>query len=391
MASPNLGIKEHSHGDVELPISKLDVHGSFDVDAFPVPTGREEEWRFTPLRRLRGLHDGRDISDGSVKVETRAPAGVTVETGVGSDDPRLGTSFLPTDRVSALAYRDFDKFDGATVVTVPKETEVSEPVFITTTGTEQGDAYGHVLVRVERHASATVVLEYAGSAVYADNIEFIVDDGAKLTVISLQDWDTDAVHVAHQYTKVGRDARFKSHVVTLGGDLVRISPKVGYTGPGGDAELHGLYFTGDNQHHEHRSLIDHNVSNTRSRVNYRGALSGEGAHGVWIGDVIIGEGTEGTDSYEHNRNLALTDGTRIDSVPNLEIFTGEVEGAGHASASGRLDDIHLFYLQSRGIPEDEARRLVIRGYFAELINTIEIPELRDRIMDEVEEKLARHE
>ncbi|MBB6171163.1 Fe-S cluster assembly protein SufD [Nocardiopsis mwathae] len=391
MASPNLGIQEHSHGNVELPISKLDVHGSFDVDDFPVPTGREEEWRFTPLRRLRGLHDGRNIADGAVKVETRAPAEVTVETGVASGDPRLGTSFLPTDRVSALAYRDFGRFNGATVVTVPKDTEVAEPVFITTSGSEHGDAYGHTLVRVERHASATVVLEYNGSAVYADNVEFILDEGARLTVVSLQDWETDAVHVSHQYTKVGRDARFKSHVVTLGGDLVRLSPKVGYTAPGGDAELHGLYFTGDNQHHEHRSLIDHNVSNTRSRVNYKGALSGEGAHGVWIGDVIIGEGTEGTDSYEYNRNLALTDGTRVDSVPNLEIFTGEVEGAGHASASGRLDEIHLFYLRSRGIPEDEARRLVIRGYFAELINRIEIPELRDRIMDEVEEKLARHE
>ena len=161
--------------------------------------------------------------------------------------------------------------------------------------------------------------------------------------------------------------------MTLGGDLVRLSPKVSYSGPGGDAELFGLYFTGEGQHHEHRSLVDHNVSHTRSRVDYKGALSGEDAHAVWIGDVIIGEGTQGTDSYEHNRNLVLTDGTRVDSVPNLEIFTGEVEGAGHASTSGRLDDIHLFYLQSRGIPADEARRLVVRGFFAEIIDRIESP------------------
>jgi Fe-S cluster assembly protein SufD len=382
VTSPNLGIKEHSHGG-ELPISKLDVHGSFDVADFPVPNGREEEWRFTPLRRLRGLHDGREIADGAVTVTTDAPAGVTVET-VANGDPRLGTAFLPTDRVSALAFRDFAE---AVVVTVPKETEAAEPIHIRIAGTAQGDAYGHVLVRAERHSAATVVLEYSGSAVYADNAEFIVEDGARLDLVSLQDWDRDAVHVSHQYTKVGRDARFRSYVVTLGGDLVRLSPKVGYTGPGGDAELHGLYFTGAGQHHEHRSLIDHNVSNTRSRVEYKGALSGDDAHAVWIGDVIIGEGTQGTDSYEYNRNLVLTDNTRVDSVPNLEIFTGEVEGAGHASASGRLDDIHLFYLMSRGIPADEARRLVIRGFFADLINRIEIPELRERIMDEVEEKL----
>ncbi|PSK96734.1 iron-regulated ABC transporter permease protein SufD [Murinocardiopsis flavida] len=386
MASPNVGVPEHSHGGGELPVSKLDVHGSFEVDDFPVPAGREEEWRFTPLRRLRGLHDGRNIADGVITVEVEAPEQVAVET-VQRDDSRLGTSFLPTDRVSALAYASFPT---ATVVTVPKDTELGDPVFVTITGAEQGDAYGHLLVKAERHSSATVVVEYAGSAVYADNIEFVLDDGARLDVISLQDWERDAVHVSHHYTKVGRDARFKSFVITLGGDLVRMSPKVGYTGTGGNAELHGLYFTGPGQHHEHRSLIDHNVSRTRSRVEYKGALTGEDAHGVWIGDVIIGEGTEGTDSYEHNRNLALTDGTRVDSVPNLEIFTGEVEGAGHAAASGRLDEIHLFYLQSRGIPEDEARRLVIRGYFAELIDRIAIPELRDRIMDEVEEKLQEH-
>ncbi|MFC3994449.1 Fe-S cluster assembly protein SufD [Nocardiopsis sediminis] len=383
MTSPNLGIKEHTHGG-ELPISKLDVHGSFDVADFPVPNGREEEWRFTPLRRLRGLHDTRETAEGAVTVATSAPGDVRVET-VAHGDPRLGTAFLPTDRVSALAFRDFTQ---ATVVTVPKDTAASAPVFITVTGDAQGGANGHLLVHAERHSTATVVLEYTGSAVYADNVEFIADDGARLDVVSLQNWERDAVHVSHQYTKVGRDARFRSYVITLGGDLVRISPKVGYTGPGGDAELHGLYFTGAGQHHEHRSLIDHNVSNTRSRVEYKGALSGEDAHAVWIGDVIIGEGTQGTDSYEHNRNLVLTDGTRVDSVPNLEIFTGEVEGAGHASASGRLDDIHLFYLQSRGIPADEARRLVIRGYFAELINRIEVPELRERILQQVEDKLT---
>lgn len=386
MATPNLGIKEHSHGG-GLPVSKLDVHGSFDPNDFPKPTGREEEWRFTPLRRLRGLHDGRDIADGVVKTEVTAPEGVTVET-VGRDDERLGRSFLPTDRVSALAYQSFTE---AVVVTVPKDTAVDEPVFVRVTGVEQGDAYGHILIRAERFSSAAVVLEYAGSSIYADNVEFVIEDGARLDVVSLQDWDRDSVHVSHQYTKVGRDAGYRSVVVTLGGDLVRLSPKVGYTGPGGNAELYGLYFTGEGQHHEHRSLVDHNLSHTRSRVDYKGALSGEDAHAVWIGDVIIGEGTKGTDSYENNRNLVLTDGTRVDSVPNLEIFSGEVEGAGHASTSGRLDDIHLFYLQSRGIPADEARRLVIRGFFAEIINRIEVPELRQRITDEVEEKLAFHE
>lgn len=384
MASPNIETEQHSHGMGAIPISRADVHGSFDVNDFPVPSGREEEWRFTPLRRLKGLHDAADkVGPGTVGVEVTAPDGVAVEI-VERGDSRLGASFLPSDRVSARAYSGFER---ATVVTVPKGTEAAEPVTVATRATAYGTAYGHTLVTVERHASATVVLDYAGSAVFADNVEFVLEDGANLTVVSLQDWARDAVHVTQQHARVGRDATLRSVVVTLGGDVVRMSPSVRYTGPGGDAELYGLYFTGAGQHHEHRSLIDHNRSQTRSRVEYKGALSGADAHAVWIGDVIIGEGTEGTDSYEHNRNLQLTEGTRVDSVPNLEIFTGEVQGAGHASASGRLDDIHLFYLRSRGIAEDEARRLVIRGYFAELINRIKLPEVRERISAEVEEKL----
>jgi Fe-S cluster assembly protein SufD len=109
---------------------------------------------------------------------------------------------------------------------------------------------------------------------------------------------------------------------------------------------------------------------------------------VWIGDVLIRPEATGTDTYERNRNLLLTDGARADSVPNLEILTGEVVGAGHASASGKLEDHHLFYLMARGIPLEEARRLVIRGFFGQLISKIGVPELRDRIGDAVEAELA---
>ena len=123
-------------------------------------------------------------------------------------------------------------------------------------------------------------------------------------------------------------------------------------------------------------------------MTYKGALQGDEAHAVWIGDVIIRPTATGTDTYEYNRNLVLTDGTRVDSVPNLEILTGEVAGAGHASASGRLEDQHLFYLMARGIPAEEAKRLVLRGFFGELIGKIEVPELQERIMAAVEAELA---
>lgn len=374
-----------SRGLGQIPVSKLDTHGSFDVDAFPVPTGREEEWRFTPLRRLKGLHNFSGTADGADETAISAPEGVAVET-VGRDDARLGTAGLPVDRVVAQAYSSFEQ---ATVVTVPQGHAAGAPVTIDRKGLG-GTAFEQLVIDVKPLAEATVIVTNTGTGVRAGSLDVHVGEGAKLTLVSLQEWDGDAVEVSQHNARIGKDADFKSIVITLGGDVVRLSPRVSFTERGGNAELYGLYFAGDGQHHEHRSLIDHNVSNTRSRVNYKGALNGADAHAVWIGDVIIGEGTTGTDSYENNRNLQLSDDTRVDSVPNLEIFTGEVNGAGHASASGRLDDIHLFYLRSRGIPEDEARRLIIRGYFLDIVNRIDDEELRDHVMEKVERKLAAH-
>ncbi len=364
------------------PLSTLHEHASYDVADFPVPTGREEEWRFTPLRRLGDLHKG-VAADGKVLVEASAAPEVIVET-VGRDDPRVGKAYVPSDRVSAQAYTAFTQ---ATVVTVPKEAEVAEPTVLTLRG-EGGVAYGHTTVVVEPFARATVVLEHTGGATYADNVEFVVGDGASLIVFSLQNWADDAVHLSHHHARLARDARFRSFTVSLGGDVVRIAPSVAYDAPGGDAELYGLYFVDGGQHIEHRLLVDHTQPNCRSRVDYRGALQDDDAHAVWIGDVIIRPEAEGTDSYELNRNLVLTDGTRVDSVPNLEILTGEVAGAGHASASGRLDDQQLFYLQARGIPYDAARRMIVRGFLGQLVDKIDVPELRERVLAAIDEELA---
>ena len=378
-------------GAVETaPVTRLHERQSYDLADFPVPDGREEEWRFTPLRRLRGLHDN-------------APAGaaqVTVEVGLAPEltadfikrESVLGhTRFVPSDRVSARAY---DLFDEATVIEVPAEAEASTPTIIKLTGSDPAVAsYGHTVVKAGPMSRAVIVLDHRGSAAYADNVELIVGDGASLSVVSLQDWAPDAVHLSHHDAFLGRDATLTHAAVTLGGSVVRLAPTVRYGGPGGDATLNGMYFataspsTGG-QHLEHRLFIDHSVPQCKSRVTYKGALQGEDAHAVWIGDVLIRPEATGTDTYEYNRNLVLTDGTRVDSVPNLEILTGEITGAGHASASGRLEDHHLFYLMARGIPFEEARRLVIRGFFGQLIATIEVPELRDRISEAIERELA---
>jgi Fe-S cluster assembly protein SufD len=367
-----------------VPVSRLHEKGSFDPADFGVPTGREEEWRFTPLRRLRGLHQS-PSGEGTVSVAVAAAPGVTAEN-TKRGDPRIGRALTPADRVSALAFAGFSE---ATVVSVPAELDAASPTWVTVRG--QGTdsaAFGHTVIEVGANARATVVLEHVGSATFADNVEFVVGDGAQLAVVSLQDWAADTVHLSSHGLLVGRDARVTHTVVSLGGDLVRLAPSVQYGGSGGDAELRGVYFADAGQHLEHRLFVDHEERSCRSRVSYKGALRGQDAHAVWIGDVAIGAGATGTDTYEYNRNLVLSDGTRVDSVPNLEILTGEVVGAGHASASGRLEDQHLFYLMARGIPLDEARRLVIQGFFGQLIDQIEVPEVRERVSAAIERELT---
>ena len=387
-------------GAVETaPVSDLHALGSTDPADFAVPGGREEEWRFTPLRRLRGLHSDAALTSVSdprsgVTVEVEAAPELLVEkikNNPGVERSRLSPTgaFLPTDRVSARAFAAVTE---ATVITVPKDTTASQPTFVRVTGTDASAATaGHLVIDVQPYGRATVVIDQQGSATYADNVEIHVGDGGDLVVVALADWAGDAVQVAHHQATLGRDAHLAHFAVTLGGSLVRLSPTVRYAGPGGDAELTGIAFADAGQHLEHRLFVDHDTPNCRSRVSYKGALRGDGAHTVWIGDVLIRPEATGTDTYEYNRNLILTDEARADSVPNLEILTGEIVGAGHASASGRLDDEHTFYLMSRGIPLEEARQLVIRGFFAELIAKIGISDLQDRIMAAIEAELSTTE
>jgi Fe-S cluster assembly protein SufD len=304
----------------------------------------------------------------------------------------------PRDRLAALAVA---RGQDAVLIDVAAEAELAEPVVFRLTG-ELADqvVWGHVVLRVGRDAAATVVFEHTGTARYASSVSVLVGDGARLDLVSLQLWDDDAVHTGQVSSRVGRDARLRSFSASLGGDLVRLVETAEYAGPGGDVELTGLYFasgrpapdaSGPEQHLEHRLFIDHNAPTTRSRVDYRGALQGYGAHSVWVGDVLIRKVAEDIDTYESNRNLVLTDGCRADSIPNLEIETGQIRGAGHASATGRFDDEQLFYLCSRGIPYDEARRLVVRGFFTDLLNRVPVEDLRTRLGDEIEQRLRRAE
>jgi Fe-S cluster assembly protein SufD len=377
------GLVAHSHGAGVPDQTRGERPTSFDPADFPVPSGREEDWRFTPIDRIGSLLEESGDA-GALTVEIKAPDVVRYRE-VPRDDAAVGTAFVPADRAAVVAWAGTRT---ATVLEVPAEAELDEPVYVNLRGTG-GRASGHVVVDAARHSKAIVILDHTGSAQHSGNVEIRVGDGADLTVVSLQQWDDDALHLGQHDALVGRDARLKHVAVSLGGSVVRLSTNVRYAGPGGDATLLGVYYADAGQHLEHRSFADHEAPHCRSDVVYKGALQGDTAHTVWIGDVLIRAAAEGTDTYELNRNLVLTDGARADSVPNLEIETGEIVGAGHASTTGRFDDEQLFYLQSRGIPEVEARRLVVRAFFADVVHRIGVPEVQDRIMAALESELAR--
>jgi Fe-S cluster assembly protein SufD len=357
---------------------------SYDMDQFPPPTGREEQWRFAPRTALKGLLDDAP-SDAHLRWRSTLPEGVTLRE-IPAEQARSHAASAPVDRISALAAKHSGS---AMLLTVPADSDHPEPVILDLRGEgREAVVWGQLLVDVGRNARAVVVLRHSGSTQYAGNISVVAHDNASVEFVSVQNWDDDSVHAAHLAVRLGRDARVRTVVVTLGGEAVRLVQTVDYDGPGGDADVRGLYFADAGQRFEHRSFVDHSAPHCRSNVVFKGALQGEGARSVWVGDVLIQPSAVGTQTYEVNRNLLLDDGPRADSVPNLEILTGDVAGAGHASATGRFDEEQVFYLQSRGITEEDARRLVVLGFFADVLDGIDVPLVRTELMRAVEAELG---
>lgn len=370
--------------ELEHVDSHLHPEPSYDLADHPLPSGQEEVWRFTPLKRMSELLAG-EASSAQLKLDVDLPQGVK-HTQITSEQAAALGEFKPLDRMAALAVQNAEN---VSLFEIAENAELDRPLTIKLSGDSRSDVvWGHTIVNVKPNAHAVLVFEYSGSAQYAANLSVLVAPGAKVDYVTLQNWDDDAVHVQQTGFRVSKDAEFRGFEFTLGGDLVRLSTNVDYLGQGGSAELYGVYFADSGQHFEHRQFVDHTAPKTKSNVLYKGALQGDNAHTVWVGNVLIRKIAEGIESFEQNDNLVLTDGAKADSIPNLEIETGEIAGAGHASTTGRFDEQHLFYLQSRGIPHDEARALVVRGFFVDIIRRIGIPEIEEQLRIAIEEELS---
>ena len=378
------GIEEHSHGLLPLQ-TRSERPRSTTIGDFAEISNRQEIWRYLPLDQLNGLADEVMAEVIDQEISSQLPQGVTA-TWVNTTEDFVGTAGLPEDRISAIAWTNAAK---TLLIDVPANAEISDPSFLTAKLANSEAKALHVFVRVGANAKATIVLDHVGLGVLAENVEILLDQGAKLDFVTIQDWAKGSSHVSTQFARLGRDSFLKHVVVSLGGDLVRITPSVALDSPGAEIQMFGVYLADSGNYFEHRPYVDHIAANCISNVAYKGALQGAGAHTVWVGDVLIRQTAIGTNSYELNRNLLLTDGARADSVPNLEIETGKIEGAGHASASGRFDDEQLFYLMARGIGDSEAKKLVVRGFLNEVVQKIGISQVEERLIETIEQELEK--
>ena len=374
-----------------MPSSADKAKRSFEADDFAMPTRKQDDWRYTPIERIEefftvfkpsgettvevGAIDGTELSADNVKL---------YQTKLGENPS--GTVSKPTDRAAAVEWQS-----GSTATVVELSGELSSPVLVKVKGSGLDlDAF-HLVIKAADKTHADVIVEHEGKARLAEGVEITTGKDSHVSTTFVQEWDPESKHVGNHRIHVGEGASLRHSVVTLGGDVVRLRMDQDFGGEQGELNMLGIYFVDPGQHIENRTMVVHNHPDCKSRVVYKGALDGKGAHSTWVGNALIQPTAPGTDSYELNRNLVLTPGAIADSEPNLEIENGNIIGAGHASSVGRFDDEELFYLQSRGIPETEARKLVVRGFFAELIEEIGIPSISEHLMSVIDRRLARGE
>lgn len=329
---------------------------SLDPADFSLPNGREEEWRFTPSGAFAQF------------MESVPEAGHVTAAGPALVVPisELSSTWMPIDRPSAIARANVSH---AVVLDIPADHESSEPIHLRLSATA-ALSYEHVEIRFGRFSKATVVIEQPADSAVSGALIVTVGDGAQATVVNVADSARTHEAMLAWHADLGRDSHFHGTQVSLGGSRLRVLPSVAYRATGGNAQLLGVFLADDGQFMEHRLFVEHDQPHCTSNVVYKGALSGDKSHTVWVGDVLVRREAIGIDTYEINRNLLLSDGARADSVPNLELETGDIASAGHASATGRFDDDQLFYLQARGIDEETARQLVVRGFFADIVSRI---------------------
>ena len=400
--------------------------------ALPVPSQETEEWRYTDLEDfdfdLRPfVEGGRAANLDEVPGEVLEAAGAVGERSglsiqrnsevmVTHLDPELAAkrvwfgdldaaaaerpelvepylhSLVPTERSKFTALHGAFRA-GGTLLYVPRDVRVELPIQALTYLDADGAAiFPHTLLVADVGSEVTFIDRYVspnlGRSLSDAVVEIVAHDGARVRYIALQDYGEGVHHLSVQRANVGRDAEVRSLGVAFGATLSRAEADTVLLGDGGSSEMLGVYFGDGDQHIDHRAVQDHLGSRTSSDLLYKGALR-DRSNAIFTGTVILEHGAHGCDAYQTNRNILLSETARAMSVPNLEILTNDPTKCGHAASVGPVGEDELFYLMSRGISREEAERLIVFGFFAEVLDRVEIPEIRDSLVASIEAELER--
>ena len=300
-------------------------------------------------------------------------------------------SLVPTERSKFTALHGAFR-TGGTFLLVPKGVRVEAPIQSLVYLDADGAAvFPHTLIVVEEDAEVTFVERFVSPdltrALSSAVVEIHAARGSRVRYVGLQDWGSGVTHLGIQRAHVGQEATLSTLAVAFGGDLARAEAESVLAAPGAHSEMLGLYFATGSQHYDHRSLQDHIAPNCTSELLYKGALKGA-SRSIYSGWVMVRPGAQRTDAFQTNRNIVLSDTAKADSVPNLEIEANDVR-CGHAASTGPIDEDTLFYMQTRGLPADEAEHLIVTGFFQEVIDRVPLPEVAAGMTEAIELELAR--
>ncbi len=404
-------------------------------EAMPMPSPETEEWRYTDVRDLDlsryrsyapepaaptlddvdqgalaaaghvGERAGLAIQHNSTVVSTHLDAGAAAQGVVfeGLDDAIVRYpdhlrkhlhAAVPTDRTRFTALHGAFR-TGGTFVYVPAGVRVEAPLQSLTYVDRDGVAvFPHTVIVLDEGAELAFIDRYVSSNVTDVLSDAVVEihagPGARLRYVTLQDWGPGVTHLAVQRAHVDRDAQVRTLAVAFGADLSRMEAETLLLEDGGSSEMLGVYFGDADQHYDFRSIQDHLGSQTSSDLLYKGALKGS-ASAIYSGNVIIRPGAHRCDAYQTNRNILLSETAKADSIPNLEILSNDPVRCGHAASVGPVDEDTLFYMESRGISPAEATRLVVFGFFQEVLDRVTFPEIRENLERAIAAELERED
>jgi len=411
-------------------------HQAFEqFEAMPMPSPETEEWRYTDLREFDltqftphaeeptaetlddvkpdlleaagevGERSGLSIQHNSTVITTHldpkeAAQGVVFTSldEAASKHPDLLKGRLhqviPTGRTKFTALHGAFR-TGGTFVYVPSGTKVELPLQTLTYVDRDGLAvFPHTVLVLEEGAELTYIDRYVspdlGNVLSDAIVEIYAGPNSKIRYVALQEWGDGVTHLSVQRAFIDRDADLRSLGVAFGASLARAEVESILEGDGGSSEMLGVYFADGEQHFDHRSIQDHLGSQTSSDLLYKGVLR-DRSRTIYSGTVIIQRGAHKCDAYQTNRNILLSDKAKADSIPNLEILSNDPVRCGHAASVGPVDEDTLFYIQSRGIPFDEAQKLVVFGFLQEVLDRVTLAEVRQGLEAAIAQEIEREQ